>query len=384
MSDVMIEARELSKQYPGAARPVTAVDKVSFEIRRGEVTGFLGPNGAGKTTTMKILTCFIAPTAGTARVNGADVWEDPTAVRTAIGYLPESTPLYTEMMVYEYLQWAARMRGLKGERASHRLKIAVEQTGLGDVIAKEIRALSKGYRQRVGLAQALMHEPPILILDEPLSGLDPNQAVEIRDLIKAIGKERTVILSTHNLAEVQATCNRVLIIANGRIVADDTPAGLSERTGRRRYVTSVLNGDGGKVREVLGRIPGVDRVKPLTGAGDELRFELVPTKDQDLRPEIFRAAVDGGFVLVELRSEGQNLENIFRDLTTGDAPEPKRAKPKKKVTSEPPAEAESAPEEEPEEEQEAKAASDEPAEEPEAEEPEADEAKADEKKQEGA
>ncbi len=346
MSDVMIEARDLTKLYPGAGKPVTAVSKVSFEVRKGEVVGLLGPNGAGKTTTMKILTCFIAPTTGTAKVNGADVWDDPMGVRAAIGYLPESTPLYTEMMVYEYLQWVARMRGLVGERASQRIKIAIEQTGLGDVIAKEIRALSKGYRQRVGIAQALVHEPPILILDEPMSGLDPNQALEIRDLIKTIGKERTVILSTHNLAEVQASCNRVLIIAKGKIVADDTPDGLRDTAGRRRFVTSVLNGDGSKVREAFGRISGVDRVKQLAGApGDELRFEIVPAKDQDLRPEIFKAAVDGGFVLVELVTEGQNLENVFRDLTTGD---PKRAKAKAKAKAK--AEKEPEPEEAPEEE----------------------------------
>lgn len=328
MSDVMIEVRDLSKQYPGATKTVTAVSKVSFEVRRGEVVGFLGPNGAGKTTTMKILTCFIAPTQGTARVNGADVWEDSLAVRSSTGYLPENTPLYTEMLVYEYLQWVARMRGLEGRKASHRIKVAVEQTGLGDVIAKEIRALSKGYRQRVGLAQALVHEPPILILDEPMSGLDPNQALEIRDLIREIGKERTVILSTHHLAEVQATCNRVLIIARGTIVADDTPEGLRDRAGKRRFVTAVQNGDGGRAREAFGRIAGVDRVRELSGApGGESRFELIPVRDEDLRPEIFKAAVDAGLVLVELRSEGQNLENVFRELTTGDdAPAKGKAK----------------------------------------------------------
>ena len=196
MSDIVIEARNLTKRYGN----VEALKGISFEVRRGEVLGFLGPNGAGKTTTMKILTCFIAPTDGTALVNGCDIFEDSLGARSALGYLPESTPLYTEMIVEEYLAFVADMRRLDDPKAIDRV---LEETGLQDVRNKEIRALSKGYRQRVGLAQALIHEPPILILDEPLSGLDPNQASEIRELIKRIGQERTVILSTHNLAEVQ-------------------------------------------------------------------------------------------------------------------------------------------------------------------------------------
>ncbi|MEM6962339.1 MAG: ATP-binding cassette domain-containing protein, partial [Myxococcota bacterium] len=183
MSDVMIEARNLTKSYGS----VFAIKDVNFEVRRGEVLGFLGPNGAGKTTTMKILTCFISPTSGSARVNGCDVFEDSLGVRSALGYLPEHTPLYTDMMVLEYLEFITAMRGFKGKEARRRIKNAVDATTLGDVIGKEIRALSKGYRQRVGLAQALIHEPPILILDEPLSGLDPNQAAEIRDLIRHLG-----------------------------------------------------------------------------------------------------------------------------------------------------------------------------------------------------
>jgi ABC-2 type transport system ATP-binding protein len=219
MSEVMIEARELTKRYDG----VLALDKVSMKVHRGEVLGFLGPNGAGKSTTMRILTCFTAATEGSASVNGKDVLDDPLAVRASIGYLPESNPLYHDMLVLEYLQFVGEVRGLEKAEAHKRLKEVVEETGLGDVFAKSIRTLSKGYRQRVGLAQALMHKPPILILDEPMSGLDPNQAVEIRDLIKDVGRERTVILSTHNLAEVQVACSRVLIISKGKLVADDTP-----------------------------------------------------------------------------------------------------------------------------------------------------------------
>ena len=218
MSDVMIEAQGLSKNYGS----FTALSNASFNIHRGEVLGFIGPNGAGKTTTMKILTCFFSPSEGTAKVNGADVFEDPIAVREAIGYLPESTPLYTEMLVLEYLRFVAKLRGLDGAQANKRLKQVVEETSLGDVLGKNIGELSKGFRQRVGLAQALVHEPPVLILDEPFSGLDPNQALDIRELIRTIGRERTVVLSTHNLAQVQLTCQRVLIVNKGKIVADDT------------------------------------------------------------------------------------------------------------------------------------------------------------------
>ncbi|MCX7809035.1 MAG: ABC transporter ATP-binding protein, partial [Deltaproteobacteria bacterium] len=201
MAELMIDARGLSKSY-GSFR---ALDDVHFQIRKGEIVGFLGPNGAGKTTTMKILTCYIAPSEGTAIVGGADIWEDPLAVRAAIGYLPESTPLYGDMLVAEYLEFVGEMRGLQRAALRQAIRRVVEACDLGSFYGQEIRTLSKGQKQRVGLAQALIHEPPILILDEPMSGLDPNQAVEIRELIRELGKERTVILSTHNLAEVQVT-----------------------------------------------------------------------------------------------------------------------------------------------------------------------------------
>jgi ABC-2 type transport system ATP-binding protein len=329
MNDVMIEARELVKRYDG----VLALNKVSMQVRRGEVLGFLGPNGAGKSTTMKILTCFTSPTEGSASVNGCDITADSIGVRRSLGYLPESTALYTDMLVLEYLEFAAEMRNITGDAARKRLKTVVEETGLGDVIAKTIRALSKGYRQRVGLAQALIHEPPILILDEPLSGLDPNQAVEIRDLIKDIGRERTVILSTHNLAEVQAACNRVLIISKGQIVADDTPHGLQDRAGKSRCVVSLLKkSDDGFARSAeaaFGSLPGVDRARRIDeGTDAELTFEVIPRKDEDLRPLLFQAAVDKGYTLIELRREGQNLEQVFRDLTTGPETPAPASKPK--------------------------------------------------------
>ncbi|NCQ59261.1 MAG: ATP-binding cassette domain-containing protein [Myxococcales bacterium] len=325
----MIEALNLTKRY-GA---VKALDDVSFEVKRGEVLGFLGPNGAGKTTTMKILTCFIAPTEGTARVNGIDVFEDSIGVRQAIGYLPESTPLYTEMMVSEYLDFVARMRGFRGGDISKRIEAVVDQAALGSVFQQEIRALSKGYRQRVGIAQALIHEPPLLILDEPLSGLDPNQAAEMRQLITHLGKERTVILSTHNLAEVQTTCSRVLIIASGRLVADDTPDELRERAGKPAFEASFLaEGEAGKkARDTLGALPGVAEVKKLDQTSGEVRFLVTGRGSDDLRAAIFRAAVAADLVLVGLERRGENLEDVFRDLTTGDAPKVEAKVAKKKA-----------------------------------------------------
>jgi ABC-2 type transport system ATP-binding protein len=314
MSEAMIEARGLVKRYDG----VLALDKVSMQVNRGEVLGFLGPNGAGKSTTMRILTCFTAPTEGSATVNGHDVTTDSLAARESIGYLPESNPLYPDMLVLEYLQFVAEVRGFDKAGARKRIKEVVEETGLGDVFAKTIRTLSKGYRQRVGLAQALLHKPQILILDEPMSGLDPNQAVEIRDLIRDIGRERTVILSTHNLAEVQVACSRVLIINKGRIVADDTPDGLRERQGRSRYLVSLLDGAGvlDKSESKLRALAGVERVRRLEAESGELRFEVMPSSNDDLRPLLFKTAVDNGLTLIGLAREGQNLEQIFRELTT--------------------------------------------------------------------
>jgi ABC-2 type transport system ATP-binding protein len=316
MTDVMLEAHNLVKRYEG----VLALDRVSMEVRRGEVLGFLGPNGAGKSTTMKILTCFTSPTEGTAKVHGCDILTDSIGVRRSIGYLPESTALYHDMLVLEYLEFAAEMRGIRGADVRKRLKLVVEETGLGDVVSKPIRALSKGYKQRVGLAQALIHEPPILILDEPMSGLDPNQAVEIRDLIKEIGRERTVILSTHNLAEVQVACNRVLIISKGRIVADDTPDGLRDRAGKSRCVVTIQRqGDAGFANQseaAFAAVSGVERARRIASDEDEISFEVFPRGSEDLRPLLFKAAVDRGYTLLGLRREGQNLEQVFRELTT--------------------------------------------------------------------
>lgn len=330
MSDVMIEARDLTKTYGS----MNALKDVSFEVRKGEVVGFLGPNGAGKTTTMKILTCFIAPSGGSAKIDGRDIWDDPMGVRESIGYLPESTPLYTEMLVLEYLEFIAKMRGFKGIEIRKRIKKAVEQTSLGDVIAKEIRSLSKGFKQRVGLAQALIHEPSVLILDEPMSGLDPNQAAEIRELIKDIGRERTVVLSTHDLAEVQVTCDRVLIISKGRLVADDTPDELRERTGKAQFVVTVKGDDDKKVRDILGAIGGVSGVKARTGeVKGESVYWVAPKGSEDLRAPIFQAAVKGELTLLGLERRSEGLDQVFRDLTTGTAEPAKKAKKSSKKAS---------------------------------------------------
>lgn len=316
MSDVMIEARGLTKRYG----PVTALEEASFDVKRGEVVGFLGPNGAGKTTTMKVLTCFIAPTEGSARVAGSDIYEDPISVRQAIGYLPESTPLYSEMLVLEYLEFMARMRGLEGSRIRDRIVAVADETSLRDVVGKSIGELSKGYRQRVGLAQALIHEPPVLILDEPMSGLDPNQASEIRELIREIGKERTIILSTHNLAEVQVTCGRVLIVSKGRIVADDTPEELAARAGKPRFVATVKNGDhdADTLRAAFSGIEHAQSVEVKTGSAGETTVVVVPKHTEDLRADIFKTAVSSDLVLLGLEQRGENLEDIFRELTMTD------------------------------------------------------------------
>jgi len=315
MTDVMIDARDLTKHYG----PVAALNKASFQVHRGEVVGFLGPNGAGKTTTMKILTCFIAPTSGTALVGGADIFEDPISVREAIGYLPESTPLYTEMLVLEYLEFAGKMRGLSGAGLQARLRRVVEETSLGDVIGKSIGELSKGFRQRVGLAQALIHEPPVLILDEPMSGLDPNQAAEIRELIREIGRERTVILSTHNLSEVRVTCGRVLIISEGKLVADDTPDELAARAGKPRFLATLRqNGHSADdIHKAFASVGDTQSIVDQAAAAGEVVLEVVPKGHEDLRADIFQAAVSANLVLLGLEQRGENLEDIFRQLTTG-------------------------------------------------------------------
>ena len=316
MSDLMIEVESLTKDY-GYTR---AVDKVSFSVRRGEVLGFLGPNGAGKSTTMKILTCFLAPTAGRAVVAGHDVFDDSLEVRKRVGYLPEDTPIYRDMTVVEFLQFAAEMRGMDRDKVDGRIKEIGTRCGLGDVAGKLVGELSKGFRQRVGLAQAILHDPDIVILDEPTSGLDPNQIVEIRSLIKEIGREKTVILSTHILPEVQATCSRVVIISGGKLVADGTPNELRarERGGRYRVVVESNGVPKDAIRDRLASLAGVTRCEAIAAEDGSHAFAIDAGGASDLRKPIFRAAVDNRWTLLELGRESASLEDVFRNLTTGE------------------------------------------------------------------
>jgi ABC-2 type transport system ATP-binding protein len=314
MSEVMIQVENLTKDYG----PVRAVDRVSFNVRQGEVLGFLGPNGAGKSTTMKMLTCFLAPTDGTARVAGLDVFDQSLEVRKRIGYLPEDTPIYRDMTVREYLEFVADVRGMPRDKRDARIKEIGGRCGLGDHPGRLIGELSKGYRQRVGLAQAMLHDPDILILDEPTSGLDPNQIVEIRELIKEVGREKTVILSTHILPEVQATCSRMIIISRGKVVADGTPDELRarERGGRYRVVVASNGVPADAIRSRIGSISGVSRCQPVTGEDGAHSFAIDADTSDDLRRTLFRAAVDNRWTLLELVRESASLEDVFRALTT--------------------------------------------------------------------
>jgi len=316
MSDLMIRVENLTKDY-GSFR---AVDKVTFNVRKGEVLGFLGPNGAGKSTTMKMLTCYIAPTGGSAKVAGHDVFDDSLEVRKRLGYLPEDTPLYRDMTVAEYLHFAAEMRQMDPSKRGKRIKEIGGRCGLADVAGKLVGELSKGYRQRVGLAQAMLHDPDILILDEPTSGLDPNQIVEIRELIKELGQEKTVILSTHILPEVQATCSRILIISGGKLVADDTPEALRAREKGSRYRVAVeTNGTAQQaIREKLAGVEGVAHCDAVASEAGAMSFVLDSNGTTDLRRSLFRAAVDNRWPLLELVRESVSLEDVFRNLTTRD------------------------------------------------------------------
>jgi len=314
----VIEVESLEKRYGEHA----ALGGVSFEVQRGEVVGFLGPNGAGKTTTMKILTGYISPSGGRATVAGHDVVTAPEQVRARLGYLPEAAPVYPEMRVEDYLEFVGRVRGLgRSERASAVAR-AMERTGLSPRARQTIGTLSKGYRQRVGLAQAILHEPDLLILDEPTSGLDPNQISDIRALIRELGQKKTVLLSTHILSEVQATCDRVLILHQGRLVADGPTAEVTAQ--ERSELTHVVFGPGGvtlpreAVCEAVRAIPGVSDARVVaTAESDPGEAPLLVKAPGDVRRELFQLAVDRGLVLLELRRERRDLEEVFRSLTAG-------------------------------------------------------------------
>ncbi|MBI3179967.1 MAG: ATP-binding cassette domain-containing protein [Deltaproteobacteria bacterium] len=315
----MVETRALAKAY-GSVR---AVDGISFKVSRGEIVGFLGPNGAGKTTTMKMITGFLKPTAGTVWVGGVEVSEDPLRARRMLGYLPENAPLYDDMMVVDFLRFIAELRGVPEDARQRRLRSISERCGITKVLGKDIGQLSKGFRQRVGLAQAMLHDPDLVILDEPTSGLDPNQIVEIRQLIKELGREKTVILSTHILPEVQATCRRILIINEGKLVADDTPESLMQGDAAAviRVVLKRKNGplDRDRLRALFSDLPGVRAVESADNEGtDTLGFTLRASGD-DPREAIFETAVHHNFVLLDMHRERVSLEDTFRRLTKSEA-----------------------------------------------------------------
>ncbi len=293
-----------------------ALNGISFSVEPGEIVGFLGPNGAGKTTTMKILTCFMAAARGKATVAGLDVYEDSEKVRQKIGYLPESVPLYDEMMVYDYLRFIAEIRGVPSDKRHDAVKRVIELTGLKEMAAKNIMELSKGYRQRVGLAQAIIHEPEVVILDEPTSGLDPNQIVEIRDLIKEIGKEKTVIFSTHILQEVAAVCDRIIVINDGLIVADGTVDELSALAVDSDNGLLVTAPSTETVRSRLGGLPGVTAIEDLQKFGDETRYRLDCRDVNQARAAVFKVATQ--IRVSEVKHHQPSLEDIFRALTGGE------------------------------------------------------------------
>lgn len=304
----MIQAENLAKYYG----EVKALDGVSFHVEQGEIVGLLGPNGAGKTTAMNILTCFMPPSSGTASVAGHDIFDEPLAVKRSVGYLPEEPPVYTELTVEEYLAYAGRLKGLSRADLGSARSQAMDKCGLDDVAGRLVGNLSKGYRQRLGLAQALIHNPPVLILDEPTVGLDPAQIIEIRGLIKELAKEHTVILSTHILPEVTATCQRIIIINEGKIVAVDTYENLSQQVGTSRRILLKVRRPGQALVDKLMALDGVLDVEP-EGDGN---YRVESRMDQDLREEVAQAAVESGAGLLELGGVAVSLEEVFLRLTT--------------------------------------------------------------------
>ena len=309
----MIEVKGISKRFGSTL----AVDNVSFTVERGEIVGFLGPNGAGKSTTMKVLTCYYAPTAGTAVIDGHDILEEPLAARGKIGYLPESTPLYEDMGVLDFLDFMARVQNVAPAERKSRIEELIETCGIEKMAHKDIAELSKGYRQRVGLAQALLADPPVLILDEPTSGLDPGQIVEIRELIKEIAHEKAILLSTHILPEAQNTCNRILIINDGRLVGEGTPEDLLTLASGEEHYTLTLKGQrAAQIAGALQELPRVTKVETLNENGSA-RFRVSAEGGAELSERLFDFAVASGLKLLELNHAATSLEDVFLKLTGG-------------------------------------------------------------------
>ncbi len=304
----MIEVRDLTKTYGQR----TAINKLNFSVTKGEVVGFLGPNGAGKTTTMKIITGFMAPSSGSVRVAGFDVFENPIEVKRRIGYLPETPPVYTDMRVREYLRFVAQLKGVDDSKLESLVSSAIDKTDLGSVTNRLIGNLSKGYRQRVGISQALVSDPEILIMDEPTVGLDPRQVAEIRNLIKGLAGQHTILLSTHILPEVQASCERIIIINQGNIVAEDTLAGIAQKmSGTGRVIVKVQTSSD-QLLNAIRKVSGVRKVE--VGANSSLEIE---TDGKDgVSQQIASQVVSSGAGLIEIRAESMNLEDVFLKLTS--------------------------------------------------------------------
>jgi ABC-2 type transport system ATP-binding protein len=320
-SGAVIEVQHLTKRYG----PVTAVDDVSFKAERGEILGFLGPNGAGKTTTMRILTGYMPPSEGKALVGGYDVQDKPIEAKRRTGYLPETPPLYPDMTVRDYLDFCARIKGVPRAERTARVKTSMERTRVADMARRHCGKLSKGYRQRVGLAQALLHNPEVLILDEPTAGLDPKQIIETRKLIKELGGDHTVILSTHILPEVSQTCNRIVIINKGRVVAVDSPDNLTARLRGTETMLLQVDAAGADAAGALNAVPGVSQVRVAENRNGVTSLEVESETGRDVRRELAAAVVGRGWGLLELRPMRLSLEEIFLHLTTEDtatAPEP--------------------------------------------------------------
>ena len=309
----MIHVENLTKYYDD----VCAVDQISLDIQKGEILGLLGPNGAGKTTTLRMLTGYFMPTSGDIRVKSFSVHTDPLAIKQLIGYLPESAPLYRNMLVYDYLDHVARIRGLQGDAKLRRLHEIADMCGLREIMHQTIETLSKGLKQRVGLAHAMMSDPEILVLDEPTSGLDPNQIVEIREIIRRIGEEKTVILSTHILSEAEATCNRIVIINKGRIIADGGTQDLKASTDKETLIhMGLLQAEAQAVQSRLQSLPGIRSVTPESKEEQGmLRVKVLCEPGLDVRGELYAAVKATDWVLIEFHQEAKTLETIFRELT---------------------------------------------------------------------
>ena len=313
----MIEVENLTKRYG----PTLAVSEVTFEARKGEVLGFLGPNGAGKTTTMRVITGYLPPSEGRVRVAGYDVVEEPLEAKRRTGYLPEAPPVYPDMTVTEYLAFVGRIKGISRRELKSRLAEISERCAVTDVLNRQIGRLSKGYRQRVGLAQALIHNPEVLVLDEPTAGLDPKQIIETRQLIKGLAGRHTVILSTHILPEASKTCQRVVVINAGKIVAVGTPDELTRRLQGFETILLTVEGLAADVKDKLQRVEGVNLVEPRDSADGRVTYEVHAEKGKDVRAELARAVVESHWKLYELKTSGLSLEDIFLKLTTKDLSE---------------------------------------------------------------